>query len=163
MERVTEQHRQWGLLPYVQAAEAFVDPILRRLEVKDGQKKAKGDAHAVVPEAPADEQGFAEYAGTYDWDTKTDKVTPHDGSWMPEAQKQGPEETIRQCVRDLCKIPEYRAKLQKISALCGRHNTFVEYCGECRLREPAFHAVMWEAYKRFGDPTRPREKKLIIG
>jgi len=158
MERITEQHRQWGIMPQVEAAEAFIDPILRKVEVKHEQDRQADALRVLGTESPVPD---GEYLGTYDWNLKTDEVKPYEGSWMPKPD--GPEEVIRKCVRDLLKVPETAHRLTQISLICGRHNSYVEFCNECRTREVRFHEIMWEAYQRFGDPTKPKTPKIIVG
>lgn len=162
MQRFADQARAWGCMPDLAASEAFIDPILRKVEVRYEEDR-RADPLRVDEDAPRDGELPKEHVGTYDWNLGTDEVTAHPGSYMPEVKRApSPEDVFRSCTRSLMRVPEFAQRLKAASLLCARHVMLVLDCAACRLREERFGAIMVEAYKRFGDPTKPHERKITV-
>lgn len=168
LERVTDQQKKWGApVPDVAAAEAFIAPILRKTEVDHEEDRIK-DLFRVEPEVKPKEEITAplqetvpgvkdtftsSYSGTYDWNLKTDKVTPYRGSWKPKRKRKEDAETAaaRHRIRFLKNMPEWKAKLEAVF--------FAPIPGTAR--EQRIREILDDSNRLWPDWRKPRPKPIF--
>ena len=169
LERVTDQQKKWGsVVPDVAAAEAFIDPILRKTEVRHEEDRiqdlirtepepaVRDDDAKALPETVSGvkDKVVANYSGTYDWNLKTDQVTPYKGSWKPKRKPREDAETLaaRHRIRFLKNIPEWRTKLEQ---------AFLAMIPE-RAKEQRIREILDDSNRLWPDWKKPRAKPIFV-
>lgn len=167
LERITQQKRLGGVPGEVgleadplggqRAAEEYLDPILRKLEVEHDAERAK-DLVRADEAAPAPR--FAdtkEDLGTYDWNLKTDQITARPGSFIPkrDTSMQG---LMKEFVRSLAthKAPEWYALLAA-GNMCKDHFRLTSGCVLCERREASVRHLMAQAIAKYR-----KQKKIVV-
>lgn len=165
LDRVTEQQRRFGMLPDVRVAEEFIDPILRKVEVDERDKRPQPKAAArELPDDPTlsrrgnklpDGTYRAEegYAGTYAFGRPGAGLKVIDPApWVQEKQDTPNVAAARKCFRAMRQHPDWKARVEKI-ALAPL--SYVE-------REKQLKSVLADYVRLYGDPRKPRDRKIQL-
>lgn len=156
---VVEQQRKLGVpLPGGRAVDEFVDPIIAKMAREE--VKPPEDASPEIHRPRPDEDGvISQQVGVYDWNLKNDTWTAAPGSYIPNDV-----DRMHQIVRQLMKLPEWKAQLLKARSVCKRHvfGGPKASCVKCERREQAVTDVLLRAYQRFGNPWKGREKRIVV-
>lgn len=166
---VSEQQRKLGVPdPGGREVDEFIEPTLCKLALEDQASPPSPVAPLADPAAgyrpspleQAEHEGmtvFREYAGTYDWDLKTGRMAVRDEAMPPESR-------LRAIVQKLMQLPEWAAQFKGLSNLCGKHALRPAlHCVACERRAAKLQDLLLRAYRKFGDPRKPREAKVIVG
>ncbi len=165
VRRITDQKRAGGVpnepgleadpLGGQRAAEDYIDPILRKVEI-DHNRDRDRDLVRVDPDdlSPKFADSKQE-VGTYDWNLKTDEVVAHPGSW--QAQKQARSD-VHQFIKALRLVPEWKALFNKIALTCKLHYRPERFCVPCDRREAAFRHAVARALVEY-----QRKSKITVG
>ncbi len=165
LERVTNQKRYGGVpgeegleadpTGGQRAAEEYIDPILRKLEVDHDRAR---DADLVrADDATPRFADSKESLGTYDWDLRTDKITPREGAWTPTVDN-SPTGIMKEFIRSLAthKAPEWHALLAA-SAMCRDHFKPRSGCVLCERREATERRLIAQAIVKYR-----KQKKIVV-
>lgn len=160
-------------IPDVKAIEDYINPILRKVEVKHEEDRSRdlvrkeeedpeemGEEVLTKRENPElEKQGIRDYdiqqhMGTYQWNLRTDAVAASPGSWTPPPPKRESVRTIaaRHRIRFLKQLPEWRKKFEQI---------FMGVMAPAE-KEAKFLELLDSSNRLFGDWRKPREPKVSI-
>lgn len=171
---VLKQVKEWGdPLPSSRAAEDFVDPIIRKVDVdlesqpsttskesqRTGTKKLDKDGWVGEPQhSPRMPEGTKisyENLGEFEWNLRTNEVAPKSGAKTPWAR---PKENLRtasarECFRLMRLMPEWRELVEKaaFSAL------------KAEQKEAVYRRLLVTWRKFFGDPRKPLGPRIQVG
>lgn len=166
VRRITDQKKAGGVanddpllaadpLGGVRDAEAYIDPILRKVE-KDHARDRDRDLVRVDPDEMAPR--FAdtkEDVGTYDWNLKTDEVFARPGSWQAKQQARA---DVHEFIRALRLVPEWKDLLNRLSLICKLHYKPERFCVACDRREQSIRHAVAKAMVEFR-----RKSKIVVG
>lgn len=161
LQRITDQKRAGGVpnepgleadpLGGQRAAEEYLDPILRRVEVNHERDRLKDMVRVDEDELkPARFADTKEDVGTYDWNLRTDDVTPHAGSYVPtrDTSARG---MVAEFIASLRhhKAPEWYSLLA-IRDMCKAHVLKPSWdCVFCERREAAERRLIAMAIQKY--------------
>jgi hypothetical protein len=180
LEGVAELHRGQGQIPNTRGIEAFVDPIINKVDKASGERLApapklknrrvnQGEWYGEADHSPMVGRGGiapAQAGETVRLESKWlgeyavvgDKVKPLNGAPDGKRQMSAGESFTRWVVGQLMHHPDFKRRLQQV--------TFSDLQGDAR--EKAFRRILADAYRLFGDARavwagKPADAKIIVG
>lgn len=163
---ITGQAKQFGLMPDVEAAEKFLDPILRKVEADAAAPKP---AKRPVPERPEDSQWYGEPGhspkvpigttivheslGTFDWNLQTNNVSVPSHILPREPRLSPSMRAARDILRVMRNMPEWRAAIEKVALSSAPP----------AQKERTYRDIL-NRFRRFhGDPRKGIDPKIVVG
>lgn len=177
VERLTDQQRLAGVLPNPEAAEAFVAPILRKVEVDAELERQRAIVRA--------EAGISENDLHDGGDRKVLPSGRVRGRALPaarpgskasvsrfavdmseEMRQQAQLATLqRMMIKHLLELPDWKPRILKAIRMCGKHDGTIkaadQSCVECSMRERKLKEIIGQAVRYFGDPRTPPTPKAF--
>ena len=164
VSRITTQAKMIGLMPDVIAAEKFVDPILRKVEVDASSETdrapsgSKDREHSSgewtgepghSPKVPGGSEVRVSGSGPVRWDLKTNQVH---APWVKTPKESPKTAAARECFRVMRLMPEWRHLVEKVA-----FSTL-----SLKDKEQRFRMLLVQFRKLFGDPRKPLDRKISV-
>lgn len=179
---ITDTARAMGGMPSQRAAENFIDPILRKVEV-DHEAAMRGElGPQPTPDQPRERGDWASQS-----ERKPESVGGEDVSFIErelgeyQLLKGGGVRPIgdaptsaeikeavhvrfkRLMIQALIQHKDWLQVFKNAMFICGKHLSPMKGCAECSKRERFYDELLANAVRLYGDPRKDKSKIISVG